>query len=78
MDQRWDEGVGAGGRQPGSTARVRRSLAVTGLVTSKSPLGARLEATHDGGESQPEERHGPAAEVLKIIRRWKNPVRGFS
>jgi hypothetical protein len=41
-----------------------------------SLLGARLMATQDGGWSQPEERHGPAAEVLRIIRRRKNPVRG--
>jgi hypothetical protein len=39
-------------------------------------MGARLEATQDGGGSQPEERHGLAAEVLRIIRRRKNPVRG--
>jgi hypothetical protein len=41
-----------------------------------SPLGVRLEATHDGGGSQPEERHGLAAEFMRIIRRRKNPVRG--
>jgi hypothetical protein len=32
--------------------------------------------TQDGGGSQPEERHALAAEVLRIIRRRKNPVRG--
>jgi hypothetical protein len=42
---------------------ARHSLAVATLVSFKSPLGARLEATHDGGGSQPEERHGLAAEV---------------
>jgi hypothetical protein len=43
----------------------------------KSPLGARLDATHDGGGSQPEERHGLAAvAILRITRRRKNPVRG--
>jgi hypothetical protein len=41
-----------------------------------SPLGARLMTTQDGGWSQPEERHGHAAEVIRIIRRRKNPVRG--
>jgi hypothetical protein len=60
----------------GSNARARRSLAVANLVSFKSRLGARLEATQDGGGSQPEERHGLAAEVLMIIRRRKNPVRG--
>jgi hypothetical protein len=45
----------------------------------KCPMGARLEATHDRGVgSQPEERHGHAAEVLRIIRRRKNLVRGVS
>jgi hypothetical protein len=42
----------------------------------KSPLGARPDATQDGGGSQPEERHGMAATVLRITRRRKNPVRG--
>jgi hypothetical protein len=76
-DQRWDEGVEAGGGQLGSSARARRSLAVDSHVSFMSPLGARLEATQDGGGSQPEERHGLAAEVLRITRRRKNPVRGF-
>jgi hypothetical protein len=40
-------------------------------------MGARLMATQDGGWSQPEERHGMAAEVLRIIRRRKNPVRSL-
>jgi hypothetical protein len=30
----------------------------------------------DGGGSQPEERHGLAAAVLRITRRRRNPVRG--
>jgi hypothetical protein len=60
----------------GSNARARRSLAVNSHVSFMSPLGARLEATHDGGGSQPEERHGMAAEVARIICRRKNPVRG--
>jgi hypothetical protein len=34
-------------------------------------LGVRLGATHGGGGSQPEERHGMAADVLKIDRRRK-------
>ena len=42
----------------------------------RSPLGARPEATQDGGWSQPEERHGLAAAVLRITRRRKSPVRG--
>ena len=41
-----------------------------------SPLGARPEATQDGGWSQPEERHGLAAAVLRIARRRESPVRG--
>jgi hypothetical protein len=32
-------------------------------------------ATQDGGESQPEEGHGFAAEVLRIIHRRKTPAR---
>jgi hypothetical protein len=40
------------------------------------PLGGRLKATQDRGRSQPEERHSLAAEVLRIIHRRKNPVRG--
>ena len=42
----------------------------------KSPLGARPDATQDGGGSQPEERHGLAAAVPRIARRRKSPVRG--
>jgi hypothetical protein len=33
-------------------------------------------ATLDGGWSEPEQGHGLAAEVLRIIRRQKNSVRG--
>jgi hypothetical protein len=76
MDQRWDEGVGAGGGQLGRSARTRRSLAVASHVNFKSPMGARPEATPDEGGSQPEERHGLAAAVLRITRRRRNPVRG--
>jgi hypothetical protein len=57
-------------------ARARRSLAIASPASFTSPLGARLKATQGGGGSQPEERHGLAAEVLRIIRRRKNPVRG--
>jgi hypothetical protein len=60
----------------GSSARARSSLVVASLASFKSPLGARLETTQDGGGSQPEERQGKAAAVLRIIRRRKNPVRG--
>jgi hypothetical protein len=74
--QWWDEGIGASGGHMGSNARARRSLAIDNHVSFMSTLGARLEATQDGGGSQPEERHGLAAEVLRIIRRQKNPVRG--
>ena len=56
---------------------------VTALASSRqpceslrSPLGARPDVTQEGGGSQPEERHGLAAEVGRIIRRRKNPVRG--
>jgi hypothetical protein len=38
------------------------------LMSFESPFGARREAAHVGGGSQPEERHGLAAEVLKIDR----------
>jgi hypothetical protein len=40
------------------------------------PLGGRMKATQDGGRSQPEERHGLAAAVLRIICNRKIPVRG--
>jgi hypothetical protein len=46
----------------------------TGLVNLESPLGERHEATQAGGESQPEERHGMAAEVLVLDRFRENPV----
>jgi hypothetical protein len=75
-DHRWDEGVGAGGGQLGNSARARRSLVVGNLASFKSPLRARLEATKDGGGSQPEERQGLAAEILRIIRGRESPVRG--
>jgi hypothetical protein len=55
----------------GSNARARRSLAIDSHVSFMSPPGARLEATQDGGGSQLEERHGRAAEVMRIIRRRK-------
>jgi hypothetical protein len=71
MDQRWDEGVGVGGGHLGNSARARRSLKVDSPMSFMSPLGARLEDTQDGGGSQPEERHGLAAEVMRIIRRRK-------
>jgi hypothetical protein len=44
-------------------------------VSLESPHGARREATHTLGGSQPEERHGLAAEVFMIDRRRKKPVR---
>jgi hypothetical protein len=56
---------------------ARRSLDVANHVSFKSPLGARLEATHDGGGLQPEERHGMAAEVLKIICHQKTRYVGL-
>jgi hypothetical protein len=64
------------------------SLLLTSLVTTHCPLwgrhdlhvtirsGERPEDTQDGGGSQPEERHGLAAEVGRISRRRKNPLRG--
>jgi hypothetical protein len=42
----------------------------------RSPLGARPYAPHDGGGSQPEERHRLAAAVIRIARRRKSQVRG--
>jgi hypothetical protein len=42
----------------------------------RSPLGARRVAAHDGGWSQPEERHRLAAAVPRIARGRKSPVRG--
>jgi hypothetical protein len=68
-------GVGARGGQPGSIAKARGSLAAYQPMNLESPLGTMREATQAGGESQPEERHGLTAEVLRIDRRRKNPVR---
>jgi hypothetical protein len=68
-------GVGAGGGPPESCAWTWR------LLTADQPCGtrvahrARREATHAGGGSQPEERHGMAAEVHMIIRHQARPVR---
>jgi hypothetical protein len=57
---------------------VRPSCEIWGFGLDRTDyLGARLEVTQDGGRSQPEERHGLAAEVLRIIRRRKNPVLGI-
>jgi hypothetical protein len=39
-------------------------------VRLESPMGARREATHAGGGSQPQERHGEAA-VVHIIDRGR-------
>jgi hypothetical protein len=39
-------------------------------------MGARHDATQDGGWSQPEERHGLTAAVIRIAHRRKSPVRG--
>jgi hypothetical protein len=55
---------------------VWRSLSADSFVIFKSPPGAKLKATQDGGGSQPEEQHDLAAEVLGIIRRRITPVRG--
>jgi hypothetical protein len=74
-DQRRAAGVGAGGGQPGSSAMARRSLALVETCEIRVFLGVRLGATQDGGGSQPEERHSLAAEVHRIDRRRKNPVR---
>jgi hypothetical protein len=60
----------------GSSAWAQRSLAVAKPVSFMSPMGARLEAAQNGGGSQPEERHDLAAEVMRIIRYRKSPVRG--
>jgi hypothetical protein len=40
------------------------------------PLGGRLKPAQVGGRSQPEERHNLAAEVLRIVRRRRNPGTG--
>jgi hypothetical protein len=41
------------------------------------PPGVRRDGTHAGRRSQPEERHGMEAEVLRIDRRRKNRYREF-
>jgi hypothetical protein len=44
-------------------------------VDVEHPLGGRHDAKHaGGGSSQPEERHGLAAEVLIIDRHMKKPA----
>jgi hypothetical protein len=67
--------VRAGCKQPGSFAKARRLLAVDLPCDIQVSMGVRLGATHDGGGSEQEERHGLAAEVHMIDRRRKNPVR---
>jgi hypothetical protein len=54
---------------------ARRSLAVVHSFEIRVSLGVRLGATKDKGGSQPEERHGLAAEVHMIDRRRQDPVR---
>jgi hypothetical protein len=77
-DQRWAAGVGVGGGQPGSNSKARRSLAVVQPCEIQVSLGVSHGATHDGGRSQPEERHGLAAEVHMIDRpRKKTGTEGF-
>jgi hypothetical protein len=51
-----------------------RSLSPT--VSFKSPMGARPEATRDGGGSEPKERHGLAATVLRDHPPPENPGTG--
>jgi hypothetical protein len=70
-DQRWDAGVGAGGGQPGRSARKGRSLAVDQPCASRAFPGMRHDMAHAGGRSQSEERLGEAAAILMIIRRRK-------
>jgi hypothetical protein len=76
-DQRWDEGVGAGGGRLGSIARARRSLAAASPARVLSlPWGRGMKLRKTGGGSRSEERHGLAAAILRIDRRQTNPVRG--
>jgi hypothetical protein len=65
--------LAAGSR--GSNAMARRSLAIVHAFEIRVCMGVRVGATHDGGGSQPEERHGLSAEVHMIDCRRKNPVR---
>jgi hypothetical protein len=59
-----------------ATHGQRRSLAAAEpYELFRVSLGAKLDATQDGGGSQPRERHGLAAEVHIIDRRRINPVR---
>jgi hypothetical protein len=74
MDERWAAGVGDGGGQPGSNVRARRSLEVVQPRETRVSVGVRLGAVHDGGGSQPEERHDMAAEVHMIDRRREKPL----
>jgi hypothetical protein len=73
-DKRWDAGVGAGDGHPGSIARKGRSLVVD--QPSASP-GERHDMTHDGGQSQAEDRLGKAAAILMISRRRKAKYGGI-
>jgi hypothetical protein len=60
----WDEAAAGQGTCRPSTSHV----------SIESPMGARRKAMRAGGGSQPEERHGLAAEVHKIHRRRKKTV----
>jgi hypothetical protein len=67
-DERWDAGVGAGGRKPGISAMKGRSLAVDQPRVSRAFPGVRHDMAHAGGRSQTEEQLGEAAAIVKISR----------
>jgi hypothetical protein len=74
-DQQWAAGVGAGGGQAGSIAMKGRSLAVDQPCASRTFPGVRQDNAQAGGRPQAEERLSAAAEILRINRRRKSPVR---
>ena len=70
-DQRWEAGAGAGGGQPGSSARKGRSLAADQPCASRHFSGGRQDMAQAGGRSQAEKRLREAAAILTISRRRK-------
>jgi hypothetical protein len=77
IDQWWDAGVEDGGRQPGSNARVWRSLDVDKLADVKPAQKGAARHHQRGGPPPREERRGMTA-ILTISRRAGKPCKeGF-
>jgi hypothetical protein len=77
-DQRWVEGVGAGGGKPGSGARVRRSLDVDQHVVDVEPAERRSTTTTSRNNVASRGAAGSSGGVIrKISRRRKTQYGGF-